>query len=387
MGDLGLGAREKERGRTEVRPGIARVDASVEPDFDFLSAEYAALFEQSTASAFQHPLWLAALYEKLALPRSAQKVVVTVRDRGRLVAVLPLIQRTKTGFTLIESADLGVSDYAAPVVADDWIPGADLPMQIASVLPAFDLMRIKPIREETVSKWQALLGGDVLPLDFQAHHARLASTVDAWRAEALEPSFAKRLDKASKRFFKTPGATFALLANEHEIGDALRQLAALRAGRFDGDPIQQDFVRDFYEQVAASGFRQNFTRIYALKVGDDPVGYLFGLTWKGRFHYLLVGCDYTRHGKYSPGLILCDSIIKDWIGAGGTIFDFTIGDEAYKRDFGVTSTLMFILKRAPTWRGKLASASFDAREQLRRMNWGRKPVATAAVKTGGGNEA
>ena len=52
-------------------------------------------------------------------------------------------------------------------------------------------------------------------------------------------------------------------------------------------------------------------RTYRLSLDGASVGYVFGLTWNGRFHYLLIGCDYAAHGRHSPGLILYDMIIED----------------------------------------------------------------------------
>ena len=49
------------------------------------------------------------------------------------------------------------------------------------------------------------------------------------------------------------------------------------------------------------------------------------------------------------------------------MFDFTIGDEAFKRDFATLPTTMHMLSQTPTWRGKLANAAMEARSQLRRL--------------------
>ena len=147
-------------------------------------------------------------------------------------------------------------------------------------------------------------------------------------------------------------------------------MQALRAGRFEGDMIQQDFVRDVYAEVAVEGAATGFARTYSLMLGKDAVGHVFGLTHGGRFHYLLIGCDYEAHGRHSPGLILYDAIIAGWIADGGDAFDFTIGDEGFKKDFGTEPTAMFELATAPTWRGRLARAAFDARDRLRQSRSG-----------------
>lgn len=366
MGDVTLrtrfgGAAALAAGRDGGAPVVA-----LEPEFDFTSDAFRALHAASSSTAFQHPDWLHAFYRHLAPARDATELIVTVREDDRLVAVLPLIRRVMTGVSLVEATDLGVSDYAAPILARNWIPGADLPARIASAMPAFDVMRIRPVREEHLGQWQALLSGDVMQLDFSAHATELAGGFPEWRAGALASNFASQLDRKKKRFFKNPGARLELLTDAGQIGDAIRAIQLLRAGRFEGDPIQQDFVRDFYAGVASKDDGHGLARTYLLSLDDEALGYVFGLAWNGRFHYLLIGCDYDRHGRHSPGLLMYDGIIEDWMRSGGEIFDFTIGDEAFKAEFGTTPTRMFALTRTPTLRGRLALAAFNARAMLRR---------------------
>ncbi len=95
------------------------------------------------------------------------------------------------------------------------------------------------------------------------------------------------------------------------------------------------------------------------------MGYAFGLTHAGRFDYLLIGCDYERHGRHSPGLMLFDRMIDDWAASGGSVFDFTIGDEPFKTDFGAKPTPMFELRGVPTVRGRIFLALKEARDWLR----------------------
>src|SRR4051794_17586428 len=69
-------------------------DIAVEPAFDFLSREYAELFDRSAATAFQHPFWLHSLYTRLAPHAQASPLVVVARHRttGALAMVLPLLR-------------------------------------------------------------------------------------------------------------------------------------------------------------------------------------------------------------------------------------------------------------------------------------------------------
>jgi CelD/BcsL family acetyltransferase involved in cellulose biosynthesis len=87
-------------------PGISRNAAlagefqiRAERNFDFGGPDYTSLFARSGASAFQHPLWLQAVYATLAPARNAEPLIITARrsDDGALVMVLPMLGRQKIG--------------------------------------------------------------------------------------------------------------------------------------------------------------------------------------------------------------------------------------------------------------------------------------------------
>ncbi|MBT1156061.1 GNAT family N-acetyltransferase [Aminobacter anthyllidis] len=372
------------KSRAAETPAVA-----LDPDFDFQSSEYARLYAVSDATAFQHPLWLTAFY-RLAGHRGAEKIVVTGRHPtgGELLFVLPMIRRRHTGVVLLESCDLGVSDYAAPVVSANLPDNAPLAPAVRAVLPAFDILRLRPVRPEHVALWQLLLGGEARKLDFSAHATDLHDNFAIWRETALDGSFRRMLDRKKKRFLKQEGAQLRLLREPGEIRAGIAQLARLRAGRFDSDLIQGAEVEQFYADVAATGAATGFARTYVIAIAGETIGYAFGIAVAGRFNYLLIGCDYDAHGRHSPGLVLYDSMIEDWMANNGKVFDFTIGDEPFKHQFGTTATPMFLVGENATWRGRLGAAAFAAREQLRRLRTKTDDNANSANKTvSGGSDA
>jgi CelD/BcsL family acetyltransferase involved in cellulose biosynthesis len=365
-----LPSREASRERQATALPAGGISVAVDEGFAFTSAAYRDLYARAPSTAFQHPAWLTALAARIAPARGARPATIVVRDQGgTLLAVLPLMRRRKSGVTLLENADLGVSDYAAPVVdpafASELAARPDLRRQVAEALPSYDILRIRPVREEHLTIWQALLPGRVECLDFSAHATALDPEYAAWRAAKPSKTLLGRLARAEKQMVKLGGGVVRRLDQPQEIRAAVDAIQALRAGRFEGDPIQDDFIRDFYAAVAIDGAAEGFAAVYRLDIGGATAGTVFGLCHGGAYHYLLIGCDYANFGRCSPGLILYDRIIRDWIGRGGTVFDFTIGDEPFKADFGTEPTRMFAVVHAPGWRGRLALAAFEARAQLR----------------------
>lgn len=346
-----------------ARVAAAPIAVALEPDFDFLSGEYRELFEASGATAFQHPVWLDAFYRTMMAPHGAKKLVATGRDTisGALVFVLPLLRRRRAGVTLIEAAHLGVGDYAHPVVLPNLL-GQDFVAAVKAALPPHDVINIRPIRDEACRLWQDFLPGYLVTLEYSAHAAELSAPYAAWRSKALQGSFAKYLERKKRRLLKS--GKVELERVEADFRDAIDLVASIRAGRFEDDILQNAYAREFYADVAARA--GDFARIYRLKLDGEDVAQAFGLVLGGRFHYLLIGADYERFGKHSPGLVLYDLLIEQWIAEGGTIFDFTIGDEAFKLDFGTTATPMHALVEASTLKGRLALSTFDTLRRVRR---------------------
>lgn len=347
------------------QPAGEPIVARREDRFDFLDASYRDLHAGSAATAFQHPLWLDAFYRIVAPARGAEPVIIVGRlADGRPVLVLPMIRRKISGVLLLEAADLGVSDYAAPVVSNALAQGTEARTAILAALPDHDILRVRPVREEHVAAWQSLVGREARRLEFSAHAAEPGLPYEKWRSENFDASFQKYLDRRVRRFFKSEGASFGPIGSAAEAGRLVAEIRRLRAGRFSGDPIAEDHAARFYCEIAERGIGEDFARCYALHLDGRLVGAVFGLTHAGRYHYLLIGCDYEAFGKLSPGLVLYDRMMEDWALQGGSAFDFTIGDEPFKADFATRPTAMFSIGATPSIKGRMATLAFEARERL-----------------------
>lgn len=356
-----------------------------ENGFDFASKEYANLFAGSNASAFQSPLWLTNFYNLLAPHRQAEKLVVSMRDGdGGLIGLVPMIRRRKSGLALVESTDLGVSDYAAPVLSDaarEVLRGdPQAQANFARAIGSYDIIRVQPSLPENTDEWQDLLGCAAEPTGFGAHAVALAPPFDKWRKQNLDKKLSGMVARKGKRWKKQHKVVLERLQDAASIELAIKNLARLRQGRFDGDPIQESAVANFYGRVASIGVTgckatacepavaatRCQAETWVLTSDGSVAGILFGLTFKGAFHYLLIGADYDAHGRHSPGLQMYDWIIEDWMDRGGTSFDFTIGDEPFKQQFGTTARPMSRFLHAGSLKGRVALAAFS--NKLRRTN-------------------
>ena len=348
---------------------------AVEPAFDFASANYRALHARSQASAFQAPRWMNGLYRDVAPALAAESAATTVRDAdGRLLLLLPLVRRRERGITLLEFADFGICDYLGAVYdpgdAPRLLADASLPQQIADALPPHDLLELTK-----------LPGGDPLldhlfprvrraQMRFSAYPAQLQADWKAWRKAKLDNSFRRYLDMKRRRLERTDTPAFTLLDEPARIGEAFAAMRRYRVERFKAiggqDALDNDAIYDFYLRIATEGAHDGSARTHCLSVAGEPIAVIFGLVQRGTYSLLLVGFDAMRHARLSPGLLALEDTVRAAIEAGDTVYDFTIGDHAYKLQFGAEAMPLHEWHKARTIRGHVALLNLSLVRETKR---------------------
>src|SRR5258708_22757457 len=89
------------------------VAIDVEPDFDFLSAEYRAFHNLQRGTVFQAPLWLDAIHRKLVPNLCATQYTLTIRNwhDKALLALIPLVVQKSAGPSTLPPAGFRGFDY------------------------------------------------------------------------------------------------------------------------------------------------------------------------------------------------------------------------------------------------------------------------------------
>ncbi|UNK44961.1 GNAT family N-acetyltransferase [Arthrobacter sulfonylureivorans] len=364
-----------------------------EDDFDFLSSEYDDLYALSDATPFQHGIWLDRLYNVLAPAREAEKVIVTARrDGGELVLVLPFVRRRLGPIRLVEYADLGVADYAAPV--SDGTAGLEadpsMARRIREALGRFDLLRIERVADSPDPLTVLLAGATSARHLYDTHLMTLASSVEEWRG-ALDAGFVRHLDRKHKRLRPKGEKRLLEITDVTAVEDLMRRMQEFRAARFAErrgiDLVQDPDCFEFYCAVVRDSVKTGAPgTLSVLEVGGEPVAIAFDLIAPDRDLFLLVGYDMQRLRNYSLGLLIVEELAKDAIGRGQQFFDLTVGDESYKADFGARRRPVYEVRVIATLRGRTYVLGRTAYLRTRRLAkktleaWARRRAALAAKK-------
>jgi len=302
-----------------------------------------ALEQSGHATVFQTRAWLEPLLRIAAPAEGAEPLFVLACDRatGAPQMLLPFCRRRHGALVAIEFADLGASDYNAPLIAADFKPSPDefaaLWSAVRAALPQADILRI--------DKSPAMIGAAPNPLARLSSMHRLA--LGAWslplpqsRKRYEEETLGARFRKELRRKRRRLAASGAVrLVRAHDADDAVRMLAELADMRRDRyaalgrrDILAAEAFRAFYEDLLRRA--DGLAEIHALEVDGLRIAALFGLRRAGVFHFLLSGFAGGEWATKSAGAVAADMMIERSIADGLETFDFTIGNAPYKRYFG-----------------------------------------------------
>jgi CelD/BcsL family acetyltransferase involved in cellulose biosynthesis len=361
---------------------------AVASEFDFLSEEYASLFEQSCATAFQHPIWLDSIYRKLVPQLKATPLIVTVRDaaNGRLVMVLPLLRRRYRGLRTVEFADLEVSDYIAPVASDAAIEAVAADpfacRRIGAVLKPFDIMRIRKLRSSSMAVRKLLGATDCSEMTVGAHAVPLGSDFPVWRTENMPAALRKDLDRKIRQLHGKGQVSVRCVTDSEVIEATLLKMREYRRSRFEtGDLLQDQIYFDFYRDVATRAC-VTLSRFYSVSMDGVPIAGIMALSHKGSLLIILTGFDFDGYRSQSLGLLTFEMVAKLGISDGYRELDFTIGDEPYKALFGAQRSPIYQIVRSGSMSGVIAEAAMEhapwVKSVVRRFaGSGSKPVVPA----------
>lgn len=342
-------------------------------NFDFASKDYAELFALSNATAFQHPIWQRVMQAHIADLDDVSPLTLVLRcaKTDKLVGVIPLVSRSLVGTHILEYANLGLVDYAMPVLHPDlfdWIPdAAAVSKALDQMLGRYDILRIKHMPTDNPSILRLFPNASMKKADFSCHRVALGKTFEGWRAEAISPKERKSRDRKRRSLLKQGQWGWHILSDPNEIDTILEKLRAYRKPRYENrdgtDQIQREDSFSFYRKLAHAGLASGFVTIFVFTLDDEIVSIQYGLSHDKSFSMLMPGIDYDRIGRFSPGLLINEDMIKDRIEKGYEIFDFTIGDEPYKQKFGTTSSPIYTL-----WHGHsmLGNMSVNMAEIMRK---------------------
>ncbi len=352
-------------------------------------AAIARWHDVNPSTPFQHPQWYDAWYGAFAGVDGVEPLIAVVTDAstGEGAALLPLIRRRHNNIRIVEFADLDLTDYNAPVLGNAaprdvraaralW---RDLLSALRRMQGGADLIRLRKIPVDLDGRPNPLaLLDSAGPCSLNGNLVLTGEDYDAWRY-TLEKTVRKELERSWRVFTRDPAATFKLITDNQE---ALRILSTTEVQQ--GTRMQSlglNFILNdetcaaFYRNLVRDGVGGGYALVSALTVGDEVVATLLGIRHGTRYVMIRISNAGDKWSNCSPGRLIIERTMAALHRDGVREFDFSIGNYAYKRRFGVARLPLVDISAALSWRGWPHALRDRAARELRNS-----PELTAFLK-------
>jgi CelD/BcsL family acetyltransferase involved in cellulose biosynthesis len=334
----------------------------------------------SAATPFQHPQWLDAWYRAFADVDDIEPLIAIICDEatGEQVALLPLIRRLQKGIRIVEFADLGTTDYNAPMLMAAAPRDAraaralwrDLKAALRRVPGGADLIRLPRMPVELDGRPNPLALLDAAgPCSLNGNVVTTGDDFDTYRY-SLDRTVRKELERSWRVFTRHSTAAFKIITDKNQ---ALRNLSTMEIQQ--GTRMQRlglNFVLNdeicaaFYRNLVGGGVDSGYVVVSALTVGEEVVATLLGI--RTGSHYLMVRISNAgeKWSNCSPGRLIIERTMAALHKDGVRKFDFSVVNYAYKRRFGVAHMPLVDILAALSWRGWPYELRDRAARELRR---------------------
>ena len=372
---------------TVLTTHVGKLDARATPRAAGYRVELVPDWKQAVArwndirpsTPFQHPHWYAAWYDAFATADGVEPVIAIVTDAstGEQAVLLPLIRRRQKNISIVEFADLDLTDYNAPILGPAAPRDAktarafwrELRTALRRMRGGADLIRLRKVALDLDGRPNPLaLLDDAGLCSLNGNVVNTGEDYDAWRF-TLEKTVRKELERSWRVFTRDPAASFEIVSNNNE---ALRILSTTEVQQ--GTRMQSlglNFILNdetcaaFYRNLVRDGVGSGYAVVTALKVGDEIVATLLGIRCGARYVMIRISNAGEKWSNCSPGRLIIERTMAALHQEGVREFDFSVGNYAYKRRFGVMPLPLVDISAALGWRGMPYALRDRAARELR----------------------
>jgi CelD/BcsL family acetyltransferase involved in cellulose biosynthesis len=360
--------------------GDIRID--LYEDLAEVERDWRAFEAQADGTVFQCFDWLATWQRHIGARNGVIPAIVVARDgTGAIFLLLPLAVR-KAGMVR-ELTWLGseLCDYNAPLVAANFSARIDpagflaLWQKITRCLQAhprlhFDVIDLQKMPETVGAQPNPMhhLGGTMTPSG--AYLTHLAGDWETFYTNKRS-SATRRRDRTKRKKLSEYGAlAFVTPSTDTEILHTLDTLMAQKVRSFAHMGVANLFAKpghtEFYRALATDPATKPLVHVSRLDVGSAAAAVNLALTYRGCYYHLLASYSDCELSRFGPGAAHLHDLLHYAIDNGFNIFDFTIGDERYKRDWCDTELKLYDYVAPATWRGALVATPKLAAKRLKR---------------------
>ena len=366
--------------RANASPSDIRL--TIHEDLVACEHEWRAFERQADCTVFQSFDWLATWQRHIGARGGMAPVIVAGRDAdGDLLFLMPLAIDAGGFARRLTWLGSDLCDYNAPLLAKRFSAYVNAPRFLALWREILERLQSHPrmgfdlidfVRmPQTVGEQQNPFMQ--LPVALHPSGAYLAQLTDNWDKfyAAKRSSDTRRRDRTKRKKLGEIGEVrFVTPDTTQEIAQSFFTLMQQKVRLFANMGVANIFARpgypEFYRDLATHADTRGLVHISRLDVGPAPAAVNLGLVFQGCYYHVLASYDDGAVSRFGPGAAHLHELMRYAIERGCRAFDFTVGDERYKRDWYDTELKLFDYVSAARVRGFGPAAMLVVRRRVKR---------------------
>lgn len=358
----------------EIREGLSSAGRGagafdIHEDLAAIEQVWRAFEQTADGTAFQTFEWLSTWQRYIGAPDGVRPAVVVGRDAGgELLFILPLAVTDRRYGRVLSFLGSELCDYNAPMLAPEFAHVVTEPLleQVFERLHSrfgYDVIVFEKMPETVGTQPNPLLKLTTMLHPSGAYMTWLGADWDTFYREKRSSSTRQRDRSKRKKLGRVGEVRTVHPMSDADIVATLDTLMAQKARTFARMGVSNVFARpghrEFYQALATNPATRQLTHVSRLQVGHETAAANLGLMFRDRYYYVLVSYGDGEISRFSPGTAHLRDLMQYAIDRGFRIFDFTVGDEPYKREWCDESPLYDHIAGASA-RGAIVAAGLRA---------------------------
>jgi CelD/BcsL family acetyltransferase involved in cellulose biosynthesis len=342
---------------------------SLHADLDTVAAEWRRFEQVADCTVFQTFSWLAKLHEHVGTARGTQPAIVFGRDeRGALLFILPLAIEAHGPLRCLTWLGSELCDYNMPILAKEFSEAVTperfatlwretIALMRAERLFRFDWIDLQKMPDLVGTQRNPFAGLDVAVHPSGAYVATLGQSWDAYYAQMRSASTRKRERRQFKHLAEHGEVRLVDVKERADIARTVDTLIRQKSQSFARMGVHDLMARPgcqaFYRDITTDADARDVIHVSRLDVGTQAVATGLGLRFRGSYYLILTSYEDGALTRFGPGRAHLNELIRHAIAGGFRHFDFTVGDEPYKRDWSDIELTLYDYLAPATLRGRL----------------------------------
>jgi CelD/BcsL family acetyltransferase involved in cellulose biosynthesis len=342
-----------------------------------VAAIWRQLDSEGDGTVFQTYGWCVAWIRHVGVLAGVKPVIVVgYKQCGAPLFLLPLAISRAHGMRYLGWLAGDLCDYNGPLLAKSFgsaVGAARFPALWRAICRSiaaeadlrFDVVMLDKMPEAVGEQANPFMALAVQPNPSGAYLTHLGAEWESFYRDTRSSSTRRRDRTKLKRLEAMGAVAFATPDEEAGIVAVLDTLFAQKRQSFAHMGVADIFARPgyqaFFRDIATDPATRGMVHVSHLDVGATLAAANFGLMWRGRYYHILASYDAGPVSRFGPGAAHLRALMQHATERGCSVFDFTIGDEPYKREWADTELGLYDYCAADTLRGQgvvLAGTTF-----------------------------